>query len=167
MIVFQKKKRSERQVQMLKFINGFIEEHHYPPTVRDIQFGCNISSTSVVDYNLRILHRDGLLRREAEVSRGIEVINQKKPEDGIEVPILGRIAAGEPLKFNGINSIGLRRKKFDIKERKIIKEAYKILYKMGLNVTQAINKIKNDLPETSEIINILQFLDKSNRGIIS
>ena len=97
MIVFQKKKRSERQVQMLKFINGFIEEHHYPPTVRDIQFGCNISSTSVVDYNLRILHRDGLLRREAEVSRGIEVINQKKPEDVIEVPILGRIAAGEPL----------------------------------------------------------------------
>ena len=77
------------------------------------------------------------------------------------------IAAGEPLKFNGINSIGLRRRKFDIKARKEIKEAYIILYKMGLNVTQAINKIKNDINETSEIKNILQFIDKSNRGLIS
>ena len=42
-----------------------------PPSIRDIVKGCNISSTSVVDYNLRILEREGHLRRDAEVSRGI------------------------------------------------------------------------------------------------
>jgi repressor LexA len=54
----------------------------------------------VVDYNLRILQRDGYLRREAEVSRGIELLRGVGPgsrRDLVRVPILGSIAAGEPL----------------------------------------------------------------------
>ena len=47
------KKLSERQENILTFIKNFLDEHSYPPTVRDIQTGCNVSSTSVVDYNLR------------------------------------------------------------------------------------------------------------------
>ena len=61
------KKLSERQESILTYIKDFLDEHSYPPTVRDIQTGCNISSTSVVDYNLRILQRDGYLKRETEV----------------------------------------------------------------------------------------------------
>ena len=45
-------KLSERQQMIMSFIENFIEEHDYPPTIRDIQNGCNISSTSVVAYNL-------------------------------------------------------------------------------------------------------------------
>ena len=98
-IRMKKKMVSERQKRMLGFISDFIEEHHYPPTVRDIQFGCEISSTSVVDYNLRILQREGHLRREADVSRGIELIGDTAtPSDNlVSIPILGSIAAGEPL----------------------------------------------------------------------
>ena len=70
----KKKKLSPRQTRMLVFIGDFMDEHQYPPTVRDIQGGCEISSTSVVDYNLRILQREGHLRRDAEVSRGIELL---------------------------------------------------------------------------------------------
>ena len=51
------KKLSERQERILHFTKGFIEEQGYPPTVRDIQYACSISSTSVVDYNLNILQR--------------------------------------------------------------------------------------------------------------
>lgn len=93
------KKLSEKQQNILDFISEFLDEHQFPPTVRDIQSGCNISSTSVVDYNLRILQREGYLRRESEVSRGIELLNRLstvRPEL-THVPVLGNIAAGEPL----------------------------------------------------------------------
>ena len=95
-----KKKLSARQDRMLQFIQDFLEDNRYPPTVRDIQAGCEVSSTSVVDYNLRILQREGYLRREAEVSRGIELLGERAARglrDLVSVPVLGSIAAGDPL----------------------------------------------------------------------
>ena len=86
-----------RQQAIMKFIEDFLDENGYPPTVRDIQYGCNISSTSVVDYNLKGLVRGGFLRRSKEVSRGIEVVGRRERERGITIPVLGAIAAGEPL----------------------------------------------------------------------
>ncbi len=95
-----KKPLSPKQGNIIKFIQMFLEDNQYPPTVRDIQKGCDISSTSVVDYNLRILQRDGYLRRQSEVSRGIELLGDRSVETGrdvVQIPILGSIAAGEPL----------------------------------------------------------------------
>ena len=63
---------------------------------RDIQNGCNISSTSVVDYNLKGLVRLGYLRRSKEVSRGIEVVGRNERR-GVKIPVLAAIAAGAPL----------------------------------------------------------------------
>jgi len=85
-----------RQSEMLEFIEGFIEERGYPPTVRDIQHGCNISSTSVVAYNLDQLGRKGRIRRDAEVSRGMEVVGTGRPPETFAVPLIGTIAAGAP-----------------------------------------------------------------------
>jgi repressor LexA len=85
---------------MLEFIRDFMDEHHFPPTVRDIQAGCEISSTSVVDYNLQILQREGYMRRLPEVSRGIELLDgtpRGATRDIVRIPVLGYIAAGEPL----------------------------------------------------------------------
>ena len=65
-----------RQQQILDFIRSFDEERSYPPTIRDIQQACSISSTSVVDYNLHILERGGYIRRDREVSRGIELLGE-------------------------------------------------------------------------------------------
>ena len=96
-------KLSARQERILEFIREFLEERHYPPTVRDIQQGCEISSTSVVDYNLKILKREGYVLREAGVSRGIELVGAWGRLGGsagpelVTVPVLGSIAAGEPL----------------------------------------------------------------------
>lgn len=94
-----KKKLSPRQLRIMEYIRGFMDERQFPPTVRDIQHGCEISSTSVVDYNLQILQREGHLRRLPEVSRGIELLNEWKNnrQEVTRVPILGNIAAGEPL----------------------------------------------------------------------
>ena len=89
---------SERQQRILHLIREFIEEQGYPPTVRDIQHGCSISSTSVVDYNLNILQREGHIRRSPDISRGIELLDGSSRRSGVtQVPVLAYISAGQPL----------------------------------------------------------------------
>ena len=89
---------SSRQQRIIDFIRRFWVEGSYPPTVRDIVSGCGISSTSVVDYNLDILEREGYIRRHAGVSRGIELLT-RPPAAGysLQVPVVGQISAGEPI----------------------------------------------------------------------
>jgi repressor LexA len=91
---------SARQERMIDFIRQFIRDRGYPPTVREIGQGVAISSTSVVDYNLNILERSGLLRRDREISRGIELLGEAAESPVtpfMTVPIVGLIAAGEPI----------------------------------------------------------------------
>jgi repressor LexA len=92
------KELSAKQRRILEFIQGFIEEHDYPPSIRQIQEACDISSTSVVDYNLRILEKQGYIRRDREVSRAIELLEPggRRPRV-VPVPIIGTIAAGQPI----------------------------------------------------------------------
>ena len=97
-----KKKLSEKQESILEYIGDFLDDNRYPPTVRDIQYGCGISSTSVVDYNLRILQREGFINRQSDVSRGIELVGHtSRNESFTTVPVYGSIAAGEPLHIPG------------------------------------------------------------------
>ena len=98
---------SQRQENILEFIEKFLDDYQFPPTVRDIQSGCNISSTSVVDYNLQILQKEGYLNRLPDVSRGIELLEnayRESKKSSIKVPVLGYIAAGEPIPVNPIAS---------------------------------------------------------------
>jgi repressor LexA len=89
---------SLKQQSILRFLRQFIEEHDYPPSIRQIQDGCRISSTSVVDYNLKKLEGSGYIRRDREVSRAIELLERggRRPRT-MAVPIIGRIAAGQPI----------------------------------------------------------------------
>ena len=70
------------------------------------------------------------------------------------------------MKYSGINSIGLRRRNFDLETRNLIKKAYKILYLSHFNRSQAINEIKNTLELTDEIKLIIEFTENSDRGLI-
>jgi repressor LexA len=89
---------SARQKLILDFIEAFIGERGRPPTVRDIVRGCGLSSTSVADYHLNVLEREGYLRRDKHVSRGIELRGGGRARPGVAlVPVIGHIAAGEPL----------------------------------------------------------------------
>lgn len=92
------KELSAKQRRILEFIQSFIQDHDYPPSIRQIQEACNISSTSVVDYNLRILEKQGYIRRDREVSRAIELLEAggRRPRV-VAVPIIGTIAAGQPI----------------------------------------------------------------------
>ena len=107
-------KMPPRRKRILDFIGTFIEEHGLPPTVRDIQTACDISSTSVVDYNLRLLDRDGYLKRRPDTARGIELLDESgNPRGAVpKIQIVGRIAAGSPLPAFSIED-GIAAAEFD------------------------------------------------------
>ena len=88
-----------RRRRILEFIREFIADNGIPPTVRDVQKACDISSTSVVDYNLRILDRDRYLTRRPDVARGIELLDEagQPVSSAPRVHIVGSIAAGLPI----------------------------------------------------------------------
>jgi len=92
------KSLSTKEQKILDFLRRFIREKNYPPSIRDIQEECGISSTSVVDYNLKGLERKGYIHRDREVSRAIELLDGsgRRPRT-ISVPIIGQIAAGQPI----------------------------------------------------------------------
>jgi repressor LexA len=90
---------SVRQQEMLDFIKQFRRSQGYSPSIREIGQALNISSTSVVKYNLDVLEKEGHIHRGKDISRAMRVVGD--PQDNaqglIEVPLLGTIAAGEPI----------------------------------------------------------------------
>jgi len=92
---------SERQENILNCIQTFILNNGYPPSIREIGEAVGISSTSVVNYNLNALQRAGMIERDKTVSRGIKLVEtaEKRADfaNMIAVPLLGHIAAGEPI----------------------------------------------------------------------
>jgi len=89
---------SERQQKIVETIRKFMIRYGYPPTMRQLGEAADISSTSVVSYNLGVLQRKGYLTRDREVSRGLRLVDDAGAEERtIDIPLLGAIAAGEPI----------------------------------------------------------------------
>lgn len=76
------------------------------------------------------------------------------------------IAGREPITYAGINIVGLRRRNFSNELIENIHNAYRIVYQSSLNVTEALAKIKTDVPMSKEIEYIISFIQESQRGII-
>lgn len=93
------KKLSDRQQAVLDYIAAFLDQNDYPPTIRDIKNELGISSTSVVDYNLKVLEERNLIRRNRNISRGIELVGRvpNRGNNTVSVNIVGQIAAGSPI----------------------------------------------------------------------
>ncbi len=81
---------SDRQRKMLEYIQSFVQENNYPPTIREIGEACDISSTSVVNYNLEKLVKAGLIVRDEKISRGIQLPHRIET---LRIPTLGSIFA--------------------------------------------------------------------------
>ena len=77
------------------------------------------------------------------------------------------LAAGYPLRIVGLNRIGLSRRGFSTDALQSLEKAFKILFFSKLNRTQALERINNELEITQEIKTILDFIKKSERGLIS
>lgn len=98
----QKKALTDRQQEVYDFIRSRTEEAKLPPTVREIGEKFNISSTNGVRSILAALIKKGYIKRAPRLSRGIEIIEEEtkpsiQPENSVEIPIIGRVAAGTPI----------------------------------------------------------------------
>ncbi len=92
---------SARQKSIFTYIQRFMHDNGYPPAIRNIQHDLNISSTSVVAYNLKKLQDAGMLVRDAKNARGIK-LPQAGSAFGLlgavrQVPLVGTISAGQPI----------------------------------------------------------------------
>jgi UDP-N-acetylglucosamine acyltransferase len=75
-------------------------------------------------------------------------------------------AGREPMVFEGLNSVGLRRRGFSRETIDIIDKAYFLIYQSNLNVSQAVVRIKEEVEQTAEIQSIINFIATCKRGII-
>jgi len=98
-----KGKLSDRQQDMITFIGKFTGDKGYPPTIRQIGQAVSISSTSVVNYNLNKLEREGYILRDLKVSRGVRLADNSRRTgradraERITIPLAGFIFASEPV----------------------------------------------------------------------
>lgn len=76
------------------------------------------------------------------------------------------LAAGEPLKYCGLNYVGLRRNNFTPEQIQILEKTYFIVYQSGLNRTEALIKIRNEMGSGYEVKYVVDFMEKSERGFI-
>ena len=103
----EKKQLTDRQEEILKFIQQFLQENGYPPTLREIGKRFDISSTFGVKRHLEALTKKGYLNILSNASRGITItrdefestaaININEINNISKIPIIGRVAAGSPI----------------------------------------------------------------------
>src|SRR5260221_6559038 len=89
----------KRQKQILEFIKKYIDKYGYSPTLGEIAEAMGVSSLATVHEHLQALVKKGIIKKFDGVVRGIEILDNKISENlrGIELPVLGFIAAGQPI----------------------------------------------------------------------
>ncbi|MEF9945886.1 MAG: transcriptional repressor LexA [Lachnospiraceae bacterium] len=93
-------KISKKQLEILEYIKSEILHKGYPPAVREICEAVHLKSTSSVHSHLETLEKNGYIRRDPTKPRAIEIIDDTfnlTRRETVNVPILGRVAAGEPI----------------------------------------------------------------------
>jgi repressor LexA len=86
-----------RQRQVYEYICRYTENQKQPPTIAEIGKQFQMTSSASVHSILSALEREGLIKRIPNISRGIEIVKQETPEDDYEIPLLGLVAAGQPI----------------------------------------------------------------------
>ncbi len=99
----KRKELTDRQAEIYEYIRKYSKENRMPPTVREIGNHFEISSTNGVRSILAALIKKGYISRSPRLSRGIELISteetpvEEAPSNTVEIPIVGRVAAGTPI----------------------------------------------------------------------
>jgi len=75
------------------------------------------------------------------------------------------IAAGDRAKLHGLNSVGLKRHGFSQETVSLLKKAYRIIFRIGITLNEAIERVKAEVEQTPEVVNLIDFIKSSRRGI--
>ena len=86
-----------KQKRVYDFIRRYMESNQEPPTIAEIGRHFQMSSSASVHAILTALEREGLIKRIPNVSRGIQIVEQSNTNGENEVPLLGTVAAGQPI----------------------------------------------------------------------
>jgi UDP-N-acetylglucosamine acyltransferase len=124
---------------------------------------CQIAGEVVID-DYATIGGGSLIHQFSHI--GTQVMMQggsRVPKDIPPYAMVGR----EPLRFVGINSVGLKRRGFTNEQIDAIQRTYRLIYQDGLNFTQAIELAEKEVPECVEKRTIIDFIKSSSRGIIN
>ncbi len=91
---------TSQQTKVLEFLKTWINQKSYPPSIREICDGVNLTSTSTVHSHLTSLERKGYIERSQSKNRTIKILDKSFYEGKVEIvelPIVGRVAAGQPI----------------------------------------------------------------------
>lgn len=133
--------RTDRREKILAFIQKYIEENGYPPTIREIGRKVGINSTSVVEYHLNKMTEMGILEREQRVSRGIRLVPELTPG---KVPLLGTIVAGEPIPVLDERAVGAVDDWVEVAASLLPKQAGRGLYALKVKGQSMIDALIHD-----------------------
>ncbi|MBI2310047.1 transcriptional repressor LexA [Candidatus Collierbacteria bacterium] len=88
-----------RQRQIVEFLSQYIQQHGYSPTLQEIASALGVTSLATVHEHLEALVRKGIIKKYEGTVRGIELLDRKisKTSTGVELPVMGFIAAGSPI----------------------------------------------------------------------
>ncbi|GAB6170248.1 transcriptional repressor LexA [Clostridium carnis] len=86
----------DKQLEIYEFLKTYTENKGYPPSVREICDAVNLKSTSTVHGHLKRLEKKGLIKRDPTKPRALEIAEMSKKEM-LNIPIIGRVTAGEPI----------------------------------------------------------------------
>jgi repressor LexA len=88
---------TKRQKEILDFLEEFLGEHGYPPSFEEIARNFGYTSLATVHEHLENLRQKGYIRKSYNASRSIELVPSNAAVAAIELPLLGRVAAGSPI----------------------------------------------------------------------
>jgi repressor LexA len=88
---------TKRQKEIIDYLDGYIAEHGYAPTLEEIGERFSLSSPATVHKHLTNLQDKGLIRRKWNHSRALELVPQKRKAAAVELPLFGSVAAGKPI----------------------------------------------------------------------
>jgi len=88
---------TKRQKELFDFLDGYLATHGYAPTLEEIGTRFHLSSLATVHKHLTNLEQKGLIRRTWNHSRAIELVPTATSKRAVELPLLGRVAAGRPI----------------------------------------------------------------------
>jgi len=88
---------TKRQKEIFDYIEAAIQDNGYAPTLEEIGQRFNLRSLATVHKHVSNLEAKGLIRRKWNHSRAIEVVNRRRKARAVELPLLGRVAAGRPI----------------------------------------------------------------------
>lgn len=91
------KTSAERQEQIYEYLKTFQREHGYPPSVREIGAAVGLKSASTVHGYLRCLEERGLIARQPDKRRALDIVGERPRHEMVSVPLVGTVAAGVPI----------------------------------------------------------------------